>query len=164
MNKENFVGRHLLLDVKLKTVRGLAEVSYVYNLLEDLSKLMKMTLVYPPICARFPWASSELEHFNNELKNEGAKAETIHRMSDLLAKRNSDDAGVSGICVWLESHAALHTWTADLFFSFDAYSCKEFDAQKAVDFLLVHFDVESYNGLSIMRTINEPQKIKVIKG
>ena len=33
--------------------------------------------------------------------------------------------------MWLESHAAIHTWTEENFFSFDAYSCKDFDVEVA---------------------------------
>ena len=85
-------------------------------------------------------------------------------MKELIHSRRIEDAGISGICIWLESHAAIHTWTRESFFSFDAYSCKEFDVKKALDFLLPHFDIQAYNGLSILRTINEPQKIDIIRG
>jgi S-adenosylmethionine/arginine decarboxylase-like enzyme len=33
-------------------------------------------------------------------------------------------------------HAAIHTWVNEKFFSFDAYSCKDFDSQKVVDSML----------------------------
>lgn len=161
---ENFVGRHLLLDVKLRTTKGITETSRVYNILENLSCLLDMTLVYPPIVGRFPWSANELERFVGSLTKEGVQTTTVEQMRELLKSRQKEEAGVSGICVWLESHAAIHTWTEELFFSFDAYSCKEFDAHKAIDFLLPHFDVEAYNGLNIVRTMNEPQKIEVVSG
>ncbi len=164
IKKSNFVGRHLLLDVQVTTNKGISEVAYVYNLLEDFSKVMDMTLVYPPIVARFPWVANELEKFVNELESEGHTGASVDQMRSLLRQRNTADAGVSGICVWLESHTAIHTWTEERFFSFDAYSCKEFDAQRALDFILPHFDVEAYNGLNILRTMNEPQRIEIIKG
>jgi len=160
----NFVGRHLLLDVQVNTIKGIGETSYLYNVLEDLSRILDMTLVYPPIVARFPWASNELESFVASLENEKIRTATMDKMRELINIRNKEDAGISGICVWLESHAAIHTWTDEKFFSFDAYSCKEFDANTALEFLLSHFDVKAYNGLNIVRTINEPQKVEVIKG
>ena len=164
INLSNFVGRHLLLDVQLKSVRGINDVTEIYNILENLSVLLDMTLVYPPIVARFPWASNELEKFTKSLGKENVTTQTIAKMQGLLENRQKKECGISGICVWLESHAAIHTWTEDLFFSFDAYSCKEFDVPKAVDFLLLHFDVKNYNGLNIVRTINEAPNVKILKG
>ena len=49
------------------------------------------------------------------------------------------------------------SWTEENFFSFDAYSCKDFDPEKALDYVLQFFDVQSYNGLDIVRTIDAPQ-------
>jgi S-adenosylmethionine decarboxylase len=162
--KDNFVGRHLLLDVQLKSNKGLAEIAYIYDVMEGLSKELDMTLVYPPIVGRFPWAVNELERYVLELEKEGVTGTTVLKMKDLIYSRRTEDAGISGICIWLESHAAIHTWTEESFFSFDAYSCKEFNTKKALEFLLPRFDVEAYNGLNILRTINEPQKIDIIKG
>lgn len=159
---DKFVGRHLLLDVQVNSSRGINETDVIYRLLEDLSRVLSMTLVYPPIVARFPFASSELEQFVRSLTEEGIQARTVSTMQDLLAKRNSEDSGVSGITVWLESHAAIHTWTEENFFSFDAYSCKDFNIDTAVNHVLAHFDVASYNGLDIVRTIDAPQRVRTL--
>ena len=159
---DKFVGRHLLLDVQVNSSRGINETDVIYRLLEDLSRVLSMTLVYPPIVDRFPFASSELEQFVRSLTEEGIQARTVSTMQDLLAKRNSEDSGVSGITVWLESHAAIHTWTEESFFSFDAYSCKDFDIDTAVNHVLAHFDVASYNGLDIVRTIDAPQRVRTL--
>jgi S-adenosylmethionine decarboxylase len=160
MNNDNFVGRHLILDVQTKTMRGINEPQVISTMLEGLSKVLSMTLVYPPIVARFPFANSELEMFLNSLKKEGIQTQTIQKMEQLLERRNDEMAGISGITIWLESHAAVHTWTEENFFSFDAYSCKDFNVDKAVCYILSYFDVHSYNGLDIVRTMNEPQKVR----
>ncbi|MEM7407514.1 MAG: S-adenosylmethionine decarboxylase [Pseudomonadota bacterium] len=159
---DRFVGRHLLLDVQTHSSRGINEVHVIYRLLEELSSVLDMTLVYPPLVARFPFASSELSQFVRSLTEEGIQARTVSTMQDLLAKRNSEDSGISGITVWLESHAAIHTWTEENFFSFDAYSCKDFDPEIALSHVLAHFDVASYNGLDIVRTIDAPQHVRVL--
>jgi S-adenosylmethionine decarboxylase len=158
---DGFVGRHLLLDVQTHTGRGINETSAIYHMLEGLSKTLDMTLVYPPIVSRFPFAASELSQFVRSLKEEGIQARAISTMEELLRKRQSEDAGISGITVWLESHAAIHTWTEENFFSFDAYSCKDFDPEQALNFVLQYFDVASYNGLDIIRTIDAPQRVRV---
>ncbi|MDX1514236.1 MAG: S-adenosylmethionine decarboxylase [Gammaproteobacteria bacterium] len=159
---EGFVGRHLLLDVQTSTPRGINETTVIYRMLEGLSKALDMTLVYPPLVARFPFAANELERFVASLHEEGIQARTVKSMEDLLAKRQSEDAGISGVTVWLESHAAIHTWTEENFFSFDAYSCKDFDPDEGLDYVLKFFDVESYNGLDIIRTIDAPQQVRVL--
>ena len=157
-----FVGRHLLLDVQTETGRGINETTAIYHLLEGLSKTLDMTLVYPPLVARFPFAANELSQFVRSLKEEGIQARTINTMEDLLRKRQSEDAGISGVTIWLESHAAIHTWTEENFFSFDAYSCKDFDPERAMEYVLQFFDVASYNGLDIVRTIDAPQRVRVL--
>lgn len=162
VSSEHFVGRHLLLDVQTKSARGINEPSSIYTMLEGLSRILDMTLVYPPLVARFPFAANELSKFVQSLKDEGIQARTISTMESLLDRRNDRDAGISGVTVWLESHAAIHTWTEENFFSFDAYSCKEFDPDKAIAFILSHFDVSSFNGLDIVRTIDAPQQVRVI--
>ena len=159
---EGFVGRHLLLDVRTSTPRGIGETATVYHLLESLSMALGMTLVYPPLVARFPFAGSELSRFVESLKAEGIQANAVSAMEHHLAKRQNEEAGISGVTVWLESHAAIHTWTEENFFSFDAYSCKDFDPEKALDHVLRFFDVQSYNGLDIVRTIDAPQQVRVL--
>jgi S-adenosylmethionine decarboxylase len=159
---EGFVGRHLLLDVQTATPRGISEAGIIHNMLEGLSKSIDMTLVYPPLVARFPFAANELSRFVQSLVEEGIEARTVKTMEQLLNKRHSEDAGISGVTVWLESHAPIHTWAEGNFFSFDAYSCKDFEAEKALDYVLSFFDVESYNGLDIVRTIDAPQQVRVL--
>jgi len=159
---EAFVGRHLLLDVQTSTPRGINETTIIYKMLEGLSMAIDMTLVYPPIVSRFPFAANELSRFVQSLVEEGIQARTVQTMEQLLNKRQTEEAGISGVTVWLESHAAIHTWTEENFFSFDAYSCKDFEAEKAVEYVLGFFDVESYNGLDIVRTIDAPQQVRVL--
>jgi S-adenosylmethionine decarboxylase len=162
IGSQSFVGRHLLLDVQTRSGRGIAETSAIYHLLEGLSTALDMTLVYPPLVARFPFAANELSQFVRSLKEEGIEARAIRTMEGLLSKRQDEDAGISGVTVWLESHAAIHTWTEENFFSFDAYSCKDFDPEQALSYVLGYFDVASYNGLDIIRTIDAPQRVRVM--
>lgn len=157
-----FVGRHLILDVKVSTLRGITEVSYIYNFLENLAKTLDMTLVYPPIVGRFPWGSNDLEKTALDLEAKKIKGSEAEYIKNLFEKR-SYAAGVSGISIWLESHAAIHTWVNEKFFSFDAYSCKDFESQKVINSMLEQFDLQSYNGLDVVRTINEPQVVTVLK-
>ncbi|MGI9336182.1 MAG: S-adenosylmethionine decarboxylase family protein, partial [Gammaproteobacteria bacterium] len=144
------------------TSRNINETASIYQMLEGLSYTLDMTLVYPPLVARFPFAANELNRFVRSLREEGIQAPAVQTMESLLSKRHSEDAGISGVTVWLESHAAIHSWTEENFFSFDAYSCKDFDPEKALDYVLGFFDIKSYNGLDIVRTIDAPQQVRVL--
>ena len=77
---EGFVGRHLLLDVQTSSPRGINETTVIYQMLEGLSKKLDMTLVYPPLVARFPFAANELERFVASLHEEGIQARTVRGM------------------------------------------------------------------------------------
>lgn len=157
----NFVGRHLLVDVQCFTANKIASRALIYDFLEGLSRKLDMTLVYPPFVASFPFSINELEKYYNELREKyGEDNKIIVRMDELIEKRRKDAAGVSGISVWLESHAAIHTWTEENFFSFDCYSCKEFKSGIVLNYIRDIFDVEKGYGMDIVRTFDAKQQIK----
>jgi S-adenosylmethionine decarboxylase len=157
----NFVGRHLLIDVQCLTSNKIGSRTLIYDFLEGLSRKIGMTLVYPPFVASFPFSINELERYYLELKEAyGSDNKIIVRMEQLIEHRRKDAAGVSGISVWLESHAAIHTWTEENFFSFDCYSCKEFKPSVVLKYICDIFDVESGYGLDIVRTFDKKQVIE----
>jgi S-adenosylmethionine decarboxylase len=133
-----------------------------------------MTLVIPPIVCRFPFANDELTTFTEAVQRElaGKRAElrgqnidvelelnAVTVMNEFLRKRKMEESGVSGISLWAESHAAIHTWDADNYFAFDAFSCKEFDPKDAIRLLLNAFDVEMLNCINLMRYQRSAPKI-----
>lgn len=52
-----------------------------------------------------------------------------------------EDAGVTGVVIIAESHIAIHTFPHKGFLSIDIFSCKSFDAQKAVQSLIDAFRI-----------------------
>ena len=56
-----------------------------------------------------------------------------------------EDGGVSGVALLAESHIAIHTFPKRGFLSVDVFSCTGFDAQKAVDYLVEHFEMGRYD-------------------
>ena len=103
-DSDKFVGRHLLLDVQTRSGRGINETDAIYRMLENLPGSEHDT-GFPPLVARFPFAANELEQFVNSLTEEGIQARTISTFMKLLEQRNSENTGISGVTVWLESHA-----------------------------------------------------------
>jgi len=69
-----------------------------------------------------------------------------------------NDCGVSGFVMIAESHIAIHTFSQKNFLTADVYSCKWFDAKKAVNYFKKAFKLEkietetSQRGLQFPRT------------
>ena len=92
--------------------------------------------------------SAELKDKNIEVELELNAVKIMH---EFLRKRKLEESGASGISVWAESHAAIHTWDADNYFAFDAFSCKDFQAKDAIRLLLNGFDIETLNCINMLR-------------
>lgn len=122
--------------------------------------------IFPPIVCRFPWTSDELSKFTDAISTELAakRAElkvkdvdveldlnAITVMNEFLRKRKLEESGTSGVSLWAESHAAIHTWDADNYFAFDAFSCKDFDPRDAIRLLLNSFDIDVLNCVNMLR-------------
>ena len=168
----DIAGRHLIVDASTFNRRNLTSTDTVFSLFEQLARNLDMTLVIPPIVCRYPFANDELEEFCDQVETElKAKATELGResvdleltpvkiMRENLRKRQMEDSGVTGISIWAESHCAIHTWDEDNYFSFDAFSCKEFDPADAIRLLLNTFDIETMHCISIMRYQRAPSKI-----
>ena len=164
--RADFVGRHLLIDASTSNRRNLTSTDTVFTLLEALARNLDMTLVLPPIVFRYPFANSEIATFCDDIEVElTAKAKDmaaanrpvdlslapVRVMREFLRKRQMEDSGVTGVSIWAESHAAIHTWDEDNYYAFDAFSCKDFRPKDALRLLLSHFDTEVLNCVNLMR-------------
>jgi S-adenosylmethionine decarboxylase len=162
----DFVGRHLIIDASTLNRRNLTSTDTVVTLLEALARNLDMTLVLPPIVVRYPFANSEIATFCDDIEVElTAKAKDmaaanlpvdlslapVRIMREFLRKRQMEDSGVTGVSVWAESHAAIHTWDEDNYYAFDAFSCKDFRPKDALRLLLSHFDTEVLNCVNLLR-------------
>lgn len=62
-----------------------------------------------------------------------------------------EDWGVSGVVLIAESHISIHTFPEKGFMSIDIFSCKDFDVDKAVQFLVEKFNVGHYEKTVLQR-------------
>jgi len=162
----DFVGRHLIVDASTINRRNLTSTDTVFTLLEALARNLDMTLVLPPIVFRYPFANGELATFCDDIEVElTAKAKHIAAsdrpvdlsltpvriMREFLRRRQMEESGVTGVSIWAESHAAIHTWDEDNYYAFDAFSCKDFRPKDALRLLLSHFDTEVLNCVNLLR-------------
>jgi S-adenosylmethionine decarboxylase len=165
-SNNDLVGRHLIIDASTFSKRNLTSTETMYSLFESLARNLVMTLVIPPIVCRFPFANDELSSFTEavqqelrikaaELRDKSIDVElelnAVKIMNEFLYRRKMEESGVTGISVWAESHAAIHTWDADNYFAFDAFSCKDFHPKDAIRLLLNMFDIEMLNCVNMLR-------------
>lgn len=101
-------GFHLTLDFYECPFEPLQNMDTCYKALNELPKILDMVTLTPPYL---------IKAGSNEDK--GGK----------------DPGGITGFVVIAESHVSMHTFARRGFISFDIYSCKEFDLEKAEIFL-----------------------------
>ena len=167
VKKDDFVGRHLIVDASTYNRRNLTSTDTVFALLEALARNLDMTLLLPPIVCRYPFANDELTTFCDDIELELARKmkelatgndkpidlslTPVRIMREFLRRRQTQESGVTGMSIWAESHAAIHTWDEDNYYAFDAFSCKDFRLKDALRLLLTHFDTEVLNCVNLMR-------------
>jgi S-adenosylmethionine decarboxylase len=157
VGKDDFVGRHLIVDASTFTRRNLSSTDTAFALFEALNRNLDMTAVLPPIVCRYPFANDEIAAFCADVESElaekggGLSLEPVRVMREFLRRRQLEESGVTGVSIWAESHAAIHTWDEDNYYAFDAFSCRDFQPKDALRLLLTHFDVETLNCVNLFR-------------
>ncbi len=63
-------------------------------------------------------------------------------------------SGVSGIVVIAESHIAIHTFPALDYFTMDIFSCKNFDHEKAIQYIKDALDVREMDRMLVQRGLS----------
>jgi S-adenosylmethionine decarboxylase len=165
--RDDFVGRHLIVDASTYNRRNLTSTDTVFALFEALNRNLDMTAVLPPIVCRYPFANDEISSFCDDIEVElEAKARElaasadrpvdlslapVRVMREFLRRRQMEESGVTGVSIWAESHAAIHTWDEDNYYAFDAFSCRDFPPRDVLRLLLSHFDIEMLNCVNLFR-------------
>lgn len=72
-----------------------------------------------------------------------------------------EDSGYTGVVIIAESHIAIHTFPKRGFVSVDIFSCKEFDAQQALNYLVDKLDIGRYDTHFINRGKEFPKDLAV---
>ena len=62
-----------------------------------------------------------------------------------------DKGGISAFVLLAESHASIHTFPIDCFASVDIFSCKEFDLDKAQEYVMKTFEAKKAEKNFIIR-------------
>jgi hypothetical protein len=68
--RDDFVGRHLIVDASTYTRRNLTSTDTVFALFEALNRNLDMTAVLPHIVCRYPFANDEIASFCDAIETE----------------------------------------------------------------------------------------------
>src|SRR5258708_18744692 len=98
-------GYHLMVDAYNCDKKVLSDLNILYNFLDTLPGILEMHQMIKPILAFTPGT-------------------TPH-----------DPGGWSGFTIIQESHISVHTFIDRRFVTIDAYSCKTFDMEKAIQYI-----------------------------
>ena len=127
---DNFVfnGKHLRVDAIAEDYSVLGTASLGGDLLEAIVERIDMTMILPPVTVKFPHNVCELNRVLKKLENEGlTDSKTAKSIAKDLELRKKESYGYSSFVMIAESHITIHTFPELGYFSFDCYSCKDFD-------------------------------------
>lgn len=122
-------GLHVTVDASGCNKRKLASVTLVYDILNKLPEKIGMTKMTLPYVVKW------------------------------MDKFSAGNEGVSGFVMIAESHISIHTFPDQDYVFMDIFSCKEFDAEKAVKYLVGAFDSAKYSRNIVKRGLDFPRKV-----
>lgn len=137
MNKDNYAGRHLIIDgvFSQEYQESMTNREYLADYLEKVTKITGMTLVFPPIAMSFPF-SGETNRLIENLEKEGKcqDSQVFATFKKHVENRNTYGGGVSALAVWVESHCTLHSWSEKSYISVDLFSCSDYEIDPVIEY------------------------------
>ena len=122
-------GLHVTIDASGCNKRKLASVTLVYDILNKFPDKIGMTKMTLPYVVKW------------------------------LDKFAQGTEGISGFVMIAESHISIHTFPDQDYVFMDIFSCKSFDAEKAIRYLVGAFDATKYDKHVLKRGVDFPQKL-----
>jgi len=77
--------------------------------------------------------------------------------------KKKEDWGLSGFILIAESHISIHTFPDKQYISADIFSCKEFNVNKALDYLIKMFGIQKHEKNISNRGLEFPKNIEKSK-
>ena len=137
-------GVHLMVDVCVSDPKQLTQPEPGVRMLEKIIEEIDMTMILPPVTVKFPHATCEMKRVIEDLESEGlGQSKTATNLREKLRERKNESYGYSTFAMIAESHLTIHTFPELKYFSFDCYSCKNFDTDKVMTVISEFFDVTS---------------------
>jgi S-adenosylmethionine decarboxylase len=127
-------GPHLTLDLYNCNKEKLLDLDFVYKILDELPDMIDMHKMCPP-----------------QVIIQNPNPDTF------------DKGGISGFVLIAESHISIHTFVAQEYASIDIFSCKKFDFQKAVNYLIDKFEAQKAEKNLFSRGKEFPKDVELAK-
>ncbi len=124
-------GTHLIIDGYVKDASVFNAVA-LENMFRGLVDALGMTILKGPDFIEVPVDEEKL-------RNSQETGEFL------------DEGGITGTAIISTSHLSIHCWPLQKFFSLDSFSCKDFDASKALGIIEKVLDVEKANVTVLQR-------------
>jgi len=123
-------GPHLMLDCYGCDENKLKDLEFVLKFLDDLPNLIDMHKISEPHAISYP-----------------GKPDSF------------DKGGISALVIIAESHISIHTFPSYNYMNVDIFSCKNFDVEKAVKFIIKSFNVKKFEKKLLNRGLEFPKEI-----
>jgi S-adenosylmethionine decarboxylase len=123
-------GPHLMLDCYGCNENKLKDLEFVLKFLNDLPDLIGMHKIAEPHAVNYPGNP-----------------------------KTFDKGGISAVVIIAESHISIHTFPSHKYMSVDIFSCKNFDVEKATDFIVKSFEVKKVEKKLLNRGLEFPKQI-----
>lgn len=127
-------GPHLTIDMYGCDVSILRSREHVYKMLDELPDLLGMRKITQPQILEYPGRVGSF-----------------------------DKGGVSAFVIIAESHISIHTFIRQKYASVDIFSCKEFNVQRAMEYLSNMFKPKKVERNLIMRGREFPKDVEKSK-
>lgn len=122
-------GLHVTIDASGCDKHKLASYSLVYDILNNLPGKIGMTKMTLPYVAKW------------------------------LDKFSEGTEGISGFVIIAESHISIHTFPDQDYVFMDIFSCRNFDTESAIRYLVKAFGAKKYSTNVLKRGLDFPPKV-----
>jgi len=123
-------GPHLMLDCYGCDESKLKDLDFVLKFLDDLPDLIHMHKISKPNAINYPGNPNSF-----------------------------DKGGISAFVIIAESHISIHTFPSHKYMSVDIFSCKNFDIEKATNFIVKSFEVKKFEKKFLHRGLEFPKEM-----
>ena len=122
-------GLHVTIDASRCNKQKLISVPLVYDVLDNLPARIGMTKMTLPYVVKW------------------------------LDKFSEGTPGISGFVMIAESHISIHTFPDQDYVFMDIFSCRNFDAEAAIDYLVDAFEAKNHKSNVVKRGLDFPKKV-----
>ncbi len=127
MKNNTSSGWHLIVDALVRDPGPISDIESLRLFLVDLTRILKTKVLDGPRLFEVPLDAAKLEC-------------------------DSDEGGITGVCVITTSHISLHTWPLRQRFTLDIFSCQRFARDRALALIRERLDVLHDNVTWLERT------------